>query len=184
MHVKETSLPGCVEVYPHTFGDDRGVFVKAFQETVFREAGLEVKFSEWCCSRSTKGVLRGLHFQRPPVSQDKLVYCLTGTVLDVAVDLRRGSPTYGCFETFHLDDREYRAAFVPKGFAHGYATLSDVAVVSYLASAEYAPELDGGIRWNSLSIPWPHPDPVLSDKDRSLVPFEEFDSPWEFEESR
>lgn len=174
-------MPGCVEVHPPVFGDHRGVFAKLFQDTLFRELGLETEFPEWACSRSAKGVVRGLHFQIPPAAQDKLVYCLSGEMLDVVVDLRKASPTYGRFETFVLDDRDFRAVFVPKGFAHGFAAMSDVAVVSYLMSAEYSPEHDSGIRWDSLPIPWPFTDPILSDKDRTLVPFDEFDSPWTYD---
>jgi dTDP-4-dehydrorhamnose 3,5-epimerase len=182
VQLQQTSMPGCVEVHPPVFGDDRGVFVKLFQDALFDEFGLETEFSEWACSRSTKGVVRGLHFQVPPAAQDKLVYCLSGEVLDVAVDLRRGSPSYGRFETFPLDGRDFHAVFVPKGFAHGFAVLSDVAVVSYLMSAEFSPEHDAGMRWDSLPIPWPFTDPNLSDKDRHLVPFDEFASPWTYEE--
>lgn len=181
MQVKQTSMPDCVEIRPPVFGDSRGVFAKLFQDTLFREAGVETRFPEWACSRSTRGVVRGLHFQVPPVAQDKLVYCVRGEVLDVAVDLRKGSPTYGCFETFLLDDRDFHGVFVPKGFAHGFAALSDVAVVSYLMSAEYSQEHDAGILWSSLPIDWPFEDPILSDKDRNLVPFDRFDSPWTYE---
>lgn len=181
MQVKETSLPGCVEVHPPVFPDHRGLFVKAFQDTLFKELGLPTTFPEWACSHSARGVVRGLHFQFPPADQDKLVYCLSGEILDVAVDLRKGSPTFGAFETFRLDDREFRAVFVPKGFAHGFAAVSDRAVVSYLMSAEFSPEHDGGVRWDSLPIPWPVDDPILSEKDKGLPTVEEFDSPWTYE---
>ena len=174
-------MPGCMEVHAPVFGDHRGVFAKLYQEAIFREAGMETTFPEWACSRSTKGVVRGLHFQVPPMAQDKLVYCVSGEVLDVAVDLRKGSPTYGRFETFLLDDRDFHAVFVPKGFAHGFAALSDVAVVTYLMSAEYSPEHDAGIRWDSLPIPWPVTDPILSEKDADQVAFDDFDSPFSYE---
>lgn len=182
MQVEETSLPGCLEIHPPVFGDSRGAFAKLYQDTLFRERGLETRFPEWACSRSVKGVVRGLHFQLPPKAQDKLVYCLSGQVLDAVVDLRKGSPTYGQFETFTLDDKDFRAVLVPKGFGHGFAAVSDVAVVSYLMSDEFSPEHDAGVRWNSVPIPWPHADPILSDRDKTLPLFEDFDSPWTFSE--
>lgn len=174
-------MPGCVEVFPRVFEDHRGVFVKTFQETLFKEQGVELEFPEWAVSRSAKGVVRGLHFQTPPMAQDKLVYCVSGAILDVAVDLRKGSPTYGQFETFPLDDQEFHGVLVPKGFGHGFVARSDRAVVSYLMSAEYSPEHDGGIRWDSLPIPWDVESPILSEKDQTLPTFDEWESPWTYE---
>lgn len=176
-------MPDCVEVFPRVFEDLRGVFVKTFHQSTFQDAGIDLRFPEWAVSRSSKGVVRGLHFQSPPVAQDKLVYCVSGAVLDVAVDLRKGSPAYGRFETFLLDDRDFHAVLVPKGFGHGFVALSDHAVVSYLMSNEYSAEHDGGIRWNSLPIPWGVEDPILSDKDKTLPLFEEWDSPFVYEGS-
>jgi dTDP-4-dehydrorhamnose 3,5-epimerase len=183
MKVVETSLPGCLVLQPRVVEDPRGAFVKTFRRTAFEEAGLPGDFPEHFLSRSSRGVVRGLHFQLPPADHDKVVCCTAGEVFDVVVDLRVGSPAYGRFETFRLDDRDWTALFVPRGFAHGFAALSEQAVTAYLTSTEFEPALDAGIRWDSLPIPWPVTEPVVSERDRALPPFEAFVSPWTFEGS-
>lgn len=180
MKVVETSLPGCLVLQPRVHEDRRGSFVKTFQRTMFEEAGLPADFPEHFFSRSTRGVVRGLHFQLPPADHDKVVFCVAGKVFDVVVDVRVGSPTYGRFEAFTLDDCDWTALFVPKGFAHGFAATSERAVMAYFVGTEFDPTLDSGIRWDSLPIDWPVDDPIVSEKDRSLPPFEAFRSPWAF----
>lgn len=177
--VRPTSLAGCVELAPTVHRDDRGLFVKPFHASTFSALALPTDFREIFYSRSGRGVIRGLHFQIPPAAQDKLVYCVAGRVFDVAVDLRRGSPTYGRFETFSLDADDWSMVFIPAGFAHGFAAVSDDAVMAYAVTTEHDPGLDSGIRWDSLPIPWPPGDPVVSARDRALVPFDVFESPFD-----
>jgi dTDP-4-dehydrorhamnose 3,5-epimerase len=178
MKVRETRLAGCLELEPPIHPDGRGLFVKPFQTSAFQEVGLPVDYREIFYSRSRRGVVRGLHFQRPPQAQDKLVYCVAGAVFDVVVDLRRASPTYGKCETFALDADRWRMVFIPAGLAHGFAALTDEAVMAYAVTTEHAPDLDSGIRWDSVPVEWPVAEPVVSDRDRALEPFSTFASPF------
>jgi dTDP-4-dehydrorhamnose 3,5-epimerase len=179
MKVRTTSLAGCLELHPPVHRDERGLFVKPFQRSELARLGLPVDFDELFYSRSQRGVIRGLHFQLPPRAQAKLVYCVTGRVFDVVVDLRKGSPTYGHFETFELDGEDWRMIFVPAGFAHGFAALSDDAVMAYAVTSEYDPELDSGIRWDSVPVDWPWSTPIISSRDDRLEPFSSFSTPFE-----
>lgn len=176
MEIRGTTLPGCHTLHPRVHEDGRGLFVKPFQASVYRSLGLATDFVELFYSRSARGVIRGLHFQLPPHAQHKVVHCVAGSVLDVVVDLRVGSPTYGACATFHLDDRDWVAVSIPPGCAHGFAALSDGAVMAYSVSAEHAPTHDSGIRWDSVPVAWPWPDPIVSDRDRGLVPLSGFES--------
>ena len=173
-----TILSGCYEILPDVFNDDRGRFVKTFHRDFFNEIGLSDEFDEEYCSTSWQGVLRGLHFQKPPHAHSKLIYCSFGEILDVAVDLRRESPTYGQYNMIKLSAESGNMAYIAVGCAHGFYTLSKTAVIVCKQSAVYSVESDAGLRWNSVGIPWPDMNPILSDKDRNSITFDEFVSPF------
>lgn len=184
MNIIKTSIEGPVIVEPRIFGDSRGYFFESFNAKAFAEAtGLHVDFVQDNESRSSRGVVRGLHFQKPPYAQAKLVRVVVGRVLDVAVDIRKGSPTYGQHVAVELTEDNHRQFFIPKGFAHGFAVLSDVAVFQYKCDEYYHPEAEGAIAWNDpdLAIEWPFPDDevVLSDKDSRHPRLAQLDSPFE-----
>ncbi|MBF0544775.1 MAG: dTDP-4-dehydrorhamnose 3,5-epimerase [Candidatus Riflebacteria bacterium] len=160
--------------------DQRGFFVKTFHSKSFTESSLPTKFEEDFYSLSKKNVLRGLHFQVPPFSHDKLIICAQGEIYDVVVDLRRDSPSFGKFETFILNSKIPEALFVPKGLAHGFCVLSEEALVLYKTTTIHSPEHDKGILWNSVSIPWPCQNPILSARDSSFPSFSNFSSPFIF----
>ena len=171
MKVIETDLPGCIVFEPRVFGDDRGFFYESFNADKLAEHGLHMQWKQGNVSSSVKGVLRGLHYQWPK-PQGKLVSVLQGEVWDVAVDIRRGSPTFGKWTAVVLSAENKRHFWIPEGFAHGFVTLSERAVFTYLCTATYDREADAGIRWNDadLAVDWPVAAPVLSDKD-ARAPF-------------
>lgn len=171
-------LDGCFLVEPDRFRDARGELVKFFQEAPFKAAGLDVPFREDFQSNSHEGVLRGLHFQKPPHEQWKLVYCLAGRIFDVILDIRKGSPTYGLFETFELSGETSPALLLPPGVAHGFLVLSGPAVLVYKVSSEYSPEHDAGIHWQSVGIPWPDGQPLISPRDADLPRWDQFETPF------
>jgi dTDP-4-dehydrorhamnose 3,5-epimerase len=177
---RPTALPGCVEVLPRVLPDGRGRFFKTVHAPSFEEAGLPAVFPETFLSESHRGVVRGLHFQLPPRAQGKLVYCPVGRVFDVLLDLRVGSPTFGRVATFELDANDVRMLFVAEGVAHGFCSLSEPAVMVYHVTAPHAPSHDAGIRWDSVAVEWPVRVPVLSDRDRALPRFADFESPFLF----
>lgn len=166
MKIIETGLPGCLVIEPQVFGDDRGFFYESFNRDKLRAVGLDLAFVQGNVSSSARGVLRGLHYQWPN-PQGKLVSVLEGEVWDVAVDIRRGSPTFGRWEAVVLSAENKRHFWIPEGFAHGFAVLSERALFTYLCTATYDREADAGIRWNdaALAIDWPVAEPLLSDKD-------------------
>ncbi len=163
-----TKLEGVVLLEPAVHGDERGFMVETYQRDGWAELGVDVEFAQHNHSRSSKGTLRGIHFQTEP-GQAKLVCCARGAILDVAVDLRRGSPTFGRWEGHVLDDQRHRQLFVPVGFGHGFAVLSDIADVTYLLSSIYDPATESGIAWDDpdVGVEWGVGDPLLSDRDRS-----------------
>lgn len=163
-------IPDVLRVEPTVHRDDRGFFLESWRRSAFREGGIDVEFVQDNRARSTRGVLRGLHYQLPPAAQGKLVGVSRGEVFDVAVDLRRGSPTFGGWVGIRLTEEDHDMLWVPPGFAHGYCVLSEVAEVAYKVTAEYAPALDRGIRWDDpeVGVEWPVAEPVLSEKDRAL----------------
>lgn len=169
MKVIKTEIEGVVVIEPKVFGDHRGYFLEAFSEKEFAENVREVKFVQDNESRSHYGVIRGLHFQKPPYTQGKLVRVVKGAVLDVAVDIRRGSPTFGKYVTVELSEDNHRMCFIPRGFAHGFAVLTDDVVFQYKCDNYYAPQSEGGILWNdpALHIDWriPADKIILSEKD-------------------
>jgi len=184
IEVIETKIPGVVIIEPKVFGDARGYFLESFNAKEFTEkTGLNINFVQDNESMSSYGVMRGLHFQNPPYTQSKLVRCVKGAVLDVAVDIRKGSPTYGQHVTVELTEDNHRQFFVPRGFAHGFAVLSETAVFQYKCDNFYAPQADGGISIldDSLGIDWkiPTEKALLSDKDTKHALLKDFDSPFD-----
>jgi len=178
----KTEISDVYIIEPSVFGDNRGYFLESFNLEKFEENVYPIKFVQDNESKSSKGVLRGLHFQKPPFDQAKLVRCIEGRVMDVAVDIRKGSPTYGKHVAIELTGENKRQLFVPRGFAHGFSVLSDTAVFAYKVDNRYAPEFDAGIRWNDkeLNIQWGMKDVevMVSEKDAELPFFLEFKSPF------
>lgn len=177
----ETALPGLVLLEPKVFRDERGFFLETYSENVFASLGLHARFVQDNHAYSIqKGVLRGLHFQVPPFAQAKLVWVVRGSVLDVVVDLRRDSPTFGQHFSVELSAVNMMRLFVPKGFAHGYVTLSQDTEFLYKVDVPYTPQADAGILWNDpdLGIAWPEAQPLLSAKDLLLPRLKDFDSPF------
>lgn len=184
MEIIRTDIEGVVIVKPRIFTDARGYFFESFSKREFDEKVRPVDFVQDNESMSHRGVMRGLHFQCPPFAQSKLVRCVKGRVLDVAVDIRRGSPTYGRHVAVELSEENHLQFFVPRGFAHGFAVLSDVAVFQYKCDNYYAPQADGGISIAdpTLGIDW-RIDPeqvILSEKDLKHPLLRDFDSPFDF----
>ena len=165
---RRLSFPDVILITPTRFRDERGFFAETFRESEFRAAGIRQQFVQENHSFSRKGVLRGLHFQRPPKAQAKLVRVVTGEIYDVAVDLRKESPTYRKWIGEILSESNGAALFVPVGFAHGFCVLSDAAHVEYKVTREFSPSHDGGVAWDDadLDIGWPIANPVVSAKDR------------------
>ena len=189
MEVIKTEIEGLLIIEPKVFGDARGYFFESFSQREFDEKvapvlGHFINFVQDNESMSSYGVMRGLHFQRPPYTQSKLVRCVKGTVLDVAVDVRIGSPTYGQHIAVELTEDNHLQFFIPKGFAHGFAVLSDIAVFQYKCDDFYHPEADGGISIldDSLGINWkiPTEKALLSDKDTKHSLLKDFDSPFDY----
>jgi dTDP-4-dehydrorhamnose 3,5-epimerase len=180
----KTAIPDLCVIQPSVFGDNRGYFLESFNLNDFEENIGPIKFVQDNESKSSKGVLRGLHFQKPPYHQAKLVRCVEGRVIDVAVDIRKGSPTYGKHLAIELSGENKKQLFVPRGFAHGFSVLSDTAVFAYKVDNTYAPAFDAGIRYDDkeLNIDWglPKEDFQLSVKDENLSFFKDFDSPFKF----
>jgi dTDP-4-dehydrorhamnose 3,5-epimerase len=175
----KTSIEGLVIIEPKVFGDSRGYFFESFNQTEFEDQLGHIKFVQDNESKSTYGVLRGLHFQKPPFAQAKLIRCIEGEVVDVAVDLREGSSTYGKHLSVKLSGENKKQLFIPRGFAHGFAVLSDSAIIAYKVDNVYAPEYDSGIIWNDpdLGIDWgiKDEDVILSPKDSALKPLSQKD---------
>lgn len=166
MKVIQTRLPDCVAIEPAVFGDARGFFYESYNAEKFKEAGLDLRFVQANVSRSARGVLRGLHYQWPN-PQGKLVSVVEGEVFDVAVDIRRGSPTFGQWAGVMLTAENHRHFWVPEGFAHGFVVLSEFATFAYQCTALYDAKADAGVRWNdpAIAIDWPVSAPLLSGKD-------------------
>ncbi|MFV0555143.1 MAG: dTDP-4-dehydrorhamnose 3,5-epimerase [Mangrovibacterium sp.] len=180
MKATKTEIPEVIIFEPKVFGDERGYFFESFRQDVFEEAvGKEIKFIQDNQSKSSYGVLRGLHFQRPPFTQSKLVRCIEGTVLDVAVDMRKASPTYGKHVAVELSAENHRQLWIPQGFAHGFVVLSETAVFAYKCDNYYAPTHDGGVAWDDaeIGIDWrvPAEDIKLSEKDQKHPKLKEVD---------
>lgn len=182
MDVIRTEIDGVVIIEPKIFGDARGYFFESFSQREFEEKVRKINFVQDNESMSSYGVMKGLHFQRPPFTQSKLVRCVKGAVLDVAVDIRKGSPTYGQHVAVELTEDNHRQFFVPRGFAHGFAVLSETAIFQYKCDNFYAPQADGGIsiKDESFGIDWkiPTDKALLSEKDTLHECLKDFDSPF------
>jgi dTDP-4-dehydrorhamnose 3,5-epimerase len=185
MEVIKTAIEDVVIIVPQIFRDERGYFFESFSQKEFDEKVRPIHFVQDNESMSSYGVMRGLHFQCPPFTQSKLVRCVKGAVLDVAVDIRKGSPTYGKHVAVELTEDNHRQFFVPRGFAHGFVVLSETAVFQYKCDNFYAPQADGGIsiKDDSLGIDWriPTNNAILSEKDLKHALLKDFDSPFDYE---
>ena len=182
MNIIKTPIEGLLVIEPQVFKDARGYFVETYNEQRYREAGIDAQFVQDNQSCSSYGVVRGLHFQRPPYSQAKLVCCTVGRVLDVAVDLRKDSPTFGQWYSVELSEDNKRQFFIPRGFAHGFSVLSNQAIFTYKCDNLYHPEADGGLLLSDpdLAIDWQVPADlrIISEKDKKHPLLRDFDSPF------
>jgi dTDP-4-dehydrorhamnose 3,5-epimerase len=176
--VRKSLISGCLEFRSKVFADRRGVFVKTCSDAMFSALGVDVNFSEIFYTISEARVLRGMHFQLPPADHSKLVYCISGSIMDVGLDLRRDSPTYGQHEVVNLSAETKNSYFLPRGIAHGFYVLQAPAVVMYHVTSEHVPALDAGIAWDSFGVPWPDLNPILSQRDKGFQRLAEFDSPF------
>ncbi|AEV34343.1 dTDP-4-dehydrorhamnose 3,5-epimerase [Owenweeksia hongkongensis DSM 17368] len=182
MKIIETPIPGLLEIEPTIFGDDRGYFYESYNKDAFHKAGITVEFVQDNQSLSSKGVLRGLHFQNPPHAQGKLVRVIAGAVLDVALDIRVGSPTYGQHHKVELTGENKKMFWVPPGFAHGFLTLKDDTIFAYKCTALYNKESEGAVLWNDpqLNINWNIDSPLVSEKDQEAPAFDKLKSQFQF----
>lgn len=160
-----SKIEGCFEIRPKVHNDSRGKFVKTFHYDWFAREGLNTKWYEDYYSVSKRDVIRGLHFQVPPHDHEKLVYCVSGNVFDVLVDIRNGSPTYGMAINFHLSSDAGNMVYVPRGLAHGFCSLTNDSVVAYKVSTVHSPMHDRGVLWSSVNVDWPVSFPVISERD-------------------
>lgn len=185
MEVIKTKIPGVVIIEPRLFPDARGYFFESFSKREFEEKVGKIEFVQDNESKSSYGVLRGLHFQKPPYAQSKLVRVVKGAVLDVAVDIRKGSPTFGQHVAVELTEDNHRQFFIPRGFAHGFAVLTDEVIFQYKCDNFYAPASEGAIAWDDpdLGIDWrvPAEKVILSEKDKKHPRLKEIDSPFNYE---
>ncbi len=189
MQVHETGFPGLFVLEPRVFQDERGFFLESYNKESFKKLGIECEFVQDNHAYSKEeGVLRGFHFQLPPAAQAKLVWVTRGAVLDVVVDLRKGSPTFGKWRHVILSSANFKRMFIPKGFGHAYVTLMPDTEFQYKVDAPYAPDQDCGIVWNDpdIAMDWDHvlkgSAPLMSEKDRRLMTLAEFDSPFIYED--
>lgn len=180
MKIKEQALNGALLLEPFQHRDERGDFVKPYHVEQLKELGIELTIAEEFFSTSQRGVVRGMHFQSPPHDHQKLIYCIAGRVEDVIIDLRKGSPTYGQSARFELSAENRAVLFIPKGFAHGFATLEDQSCLVYKTDAVHAPNADSGIRWDSFDHDWHLDSPIISERDTQFTSLAEFQSPFSF----
>jgi dTDP-4-dehydrorhamnose 3,5-epimerase len=180
MEVIKTKIEGLLIIKPKVFADSRGYFFESYNADIFKQNGITVNFLQDNQSLSSTGVLRGLHFQAPPFDQGKLVRVITGAVLDVAVDIRKGSPTYGEHIAIELTEENKTMFYIPPGFAHGFLTLRDNTIFSYKCTNVYNKPSEGCVLWNDkdINIDWNVANPILSEKDLVGTPFKEFNSPF------
>lgn len=180
MKIEKTNIDGLLIIQPDVFYDDRGYFFEPFNQMKMADIGINTHFVQDNLSKSSKGVLRGLHFQKPPYAQGKLVHVIKGAVLDLAVDIRVESPTYGQYFTIELSDDNKTMFYIPEGFAHGFITLEDDTIFSYKCTNFYHKDSEGIIRWNdpNLAINWKLENPTVSEKDKAAPYFNELKSPF------
>ena len=176
----KTSINGLLIIKPDIFKDDRGYFYESYNKERFAKVGLNIDFVQDNESKSSKGVLRGLHFQKPPFAQGKLVRVIKGAVMDVAVDLRKDSPTYGKWESVVLTEENKLQFWIPEGFAHGFVAMEDNTIFNYKCTNVYNKESEGSILWNDpdININWKIENPILSEKDKISPLFKNFESPF------
>lgn len=182
MNFRNLSLPGVYELVFEPRHDTRGYFERVYCEALFKQHSLNTHWVQENQSfTSRKHTIRGLHFQKPPFAETKFIRVISGAIYDVVVDLRRSSPTYGRWLSLEISAERQNAIYVPKGFAHGFCTLTDNVIVVYKVDCAYTPQAEAGIRWNDpvLAIPWPTTNPVLSERDRALPTFQTFETPFE-----
>ena len=180
MKIIKTKIEGLLIIKPRVFEDDRGYFFESWNKAAFENAGLDISFVQDNQSLSSKGVVRGLHFQNPPFEQGKLVRVLKGSVLDVAVDIRKSSPTYGKHVSVLLSEENKTMFWIPPGFAHGFSTLEDNTMFSYKCSGVYNKESEGSLMWNDtdLNIDWQLKNPIISKKDQNSTLFTNLKTPF------
>ncbi|EOW9102550.1 dTDP-4-dehydrorhamnose 3,5-epimerase family protein [Vibrio cholerae] len=178
MNIKELSIPGCYQIIPKIFSDERGVFIKTFHSETFQEHGLDLELKEEFYSISKKNVLRGLHFQSPPYAHNKLVYCPKGAVLDFLLDVRAGSPTYGEHLSIELNEQNGIILYLPIGIAHGFLSLEDDSLMVYKTDCSYDPEADGGVSFSSsgIKLPIDSSNTIISERDKNLIAFDKYQS--------
>ena len=182
MKIIETKLKGVYVIEPDVFTDTRGVFVKPFSKDIFSENKLTSNFEENFYSVSNKNVIRGMHFQTPPMDHAKLVYVTRGSILDVVLDIRKGSPTYGDFFSVNLSDSNHSMIYIPIGCAHGFISLEDNSCTMYLQETVRSAENEGGIKFDSFGMDWGTKNQVTSDRDLMFPTLEDFDSPFTYKE--
>lgn len=180
MEIRNTPLPGCFELRPRVFQDARGRFIKTFHHDFYAEHGLNTIWKEEYYTTSHRHVIRGLHFQVPPEHHAKMVYCLHGDVIDVLLDIRVGSPSYGQFTAIELNAELGNVIYIPHGIAHGFCVRSESAIMQYKVSTVYSAEHDRGIKWNSIGFEWPVTQPIVSDRDNGFARLDQFESPFLF----
>lgn len=181
MKISPLKLKGTYEITLNPHQDERGYFMRTYDEAIFNQYGMTNNWVQENQSLSKKkGIIRGLHFQNPPQAETKLVRVVLGAIVDVFVDLRKNSETYGQWDSIELSEENYKAVYIPKGFAHGFCTLTENALVCYKVDSFYAPEAEGGLKWNDseLGIEWPVSHPLVSDKDSKLSNFRDFVTPF------
>lgn len=183
MNIIETNISGLKILEPKIFEDSRGKFIKTFTDDFFKYNGLNIKIKETYYSISHKDVIRGMHFQTPPYDHIKLVYVPAGKIIDVVLDIRRNSPTFGKYFQTELSSDNGKVLIIPKGLAHGFKSLQDNTNVTYMQTTCYAPNNDAGIKYDSFGFDWECESPKLSDRDFSFLTLEEFDSPFIFGEN-
>lgn len=181
MKISELQISGCYELTFPVHEDARGSFIKCFQASSLAEWHLQAEFKEVFYTVSGKDVLRGMHLQLPPADHYKLVYCLTGVVWDVILDLRRGSASFGEHVALELSAERRNGLYLPKGVAHGFCVLEAPALIAYHVSSEHAPRLDGGIAWHSFGADWPVCEPIVSERDTALPSLADFISPFDYQ---
>jgi dTDP-4-dehydrorhamnose 3,5-epimerase len=180
VRLEETGIPGCFTIKAPVFADARGSFVKTFQNPQHEAAGLRTDWREEYFTTSHEGVLRGMHFQVPPADHAKMVNCVRGEVLDVVIDLRHGSPTYGEYRSFTLSETCGTGVYIPSGCAHGFLSLGSTSTMYYKVTSVHSPAHDAGIAWNGFGFDWPSESPILSERDQRHPPLSGFNSPFRF----
>ena len=179
MQLLESKISGCYELLPIQRSDSRGVFIKTFNYSLFREHGLHFDLKEQFFSYSSRGVIRGMHFQVPDMHNDKIVFCPQGEIFDVIVDMRVDSPTYGEHVSFVLSPKKNNCIYIPEGVAHGFQSLQDNSIVIYNVSSEYSADHDDGIMYDSIGIDWPIKNSItISERDKTFKTFNDFNSPF------